>query len=160
LEKHILTFGYFNQGAQLDIKINLIRPALALKSCVVAICVTLFTGCAGTGYINKTATLREKPFAIAELKGNVTDATRCVGRYWQSATNELGIVWEVRTYSYQVEVSSQHQFDGGDRPIGLVIELDERGGKTFASAYMHHSFYNNDEGRTITLKAFDACKAR
>lgn len=97
----------------------------------------------------------EQPFAVVRMRGDVTDATRCVGRYWQKSAIQMGVFWNVETGSYQVRVKSL----GGEAPsIGLVIEFDTINGKSTASAYIHPAFPQNSRLRTVTLEALEACR--
>jgi hypothetical protein len=105
-------------------------------------------------------TLQEPPFAVAEMKGSVTEATRCVGRYWQKEAADLGYFWNVYVYSYQVQVTGVINEAGHVEPASLVIEFSENNGKTLAEAHVHHVFGDGNIRRTITVKAFDACKVK
>jgi len=113
------------------------------------------SGCA-VGIVNKTSTLLEQPFAVVMMRGNVTEATRCVGRYWQKEALDRGVMWNVNINSYQVEVAGPH-LGGGAPPIGLVIDFEEIKGETVARAYCHRIFPENNPRRTVTLTALNAC---
>jgi len=121
----------------------------------VLLCAVFCCGCS-VGIVTPTRTLNEPPFAVEQMHGDITEAVRCVGRYWQCEATQLGSLWNVTTESYQVKV---HGPGAGTPPIGLVIDFQDRSGKTFAYAHMHPIFPNNDARRTVTLKALDACKA-
>jgi hypothetical protein len=130
------------RGFEVNTKKLIISAALIVAS--------LTTGCA-IGAVNQTTTLGEPQFAFATMHGSVTDAARCVGRYWQVAASEKGLSWNlsnwnVNTDSYQVRVTGP-QLGGGAPPVGLVIQFDERDGKTVAHAHVHHIFSMNDPRR-------------
>lgn len=124
----------------------------------IIILAVLLSGCA-VAYISETATLMEKPFAVVTMNGDVTQATRCIGRYWQTwAVNTGGKTWNVITDSYQVRVIGPS--GAGTPPVGLVVDVDVINGKTVAKAHIHSIFLENDYRRTITLEALDSCKAK
>ena len=116
--------------------------------------IAMVAGCS-FGVVTETRTLQEPPFAVVAMRGNVTDATRCIGRYWQNAASQLGSFWNVFTDSYQVRVQGP---GGGTPPIGLVVDFQDQSGKTVAFAHVHPMFPSYDPRRTVTLKALDACK--
>ena len=116
----------------------------------------LLIGCA-IGYVSETSTLMEKPFAVQPMRGDITEATRCVGRYWQKSAIQMGAMWNVYTDSYEVRVQGP---GGGVPPVGLVIVFDDIDGKTVARAHVHRIFPETDPRRTVTLKALDACSLR
>ena len=129
----------------------------SLKNILIAILTFAFLpGC--INIVNERTTLQEPPFASVAMRGNITDATRCVGRYWQNSTDHLysGVFgsYDVYTDSYQVRVASP----GGGNVVGLVIDFQEQSGKTMAFAHIHHAFSDDAPERTETLKALDACK--
>jgi len=129
-------------------KINLLPMPLFLL---------LISGCAS---VSETSTLQEPPFATEQMAGSVSDATRCVGRYWQGAAKQMGMswnlgYWNVFTDSFQVRVQGP---GGGAAPVGLVIDFQEQGGKTIASAHVHRIFPKDDPRRTVTYQALKACR--
>jgi len=114
------------------------------------------------GVVTQTTTLAEPPFLTVAMPGSVTDAARCVGRYWQAAASEMGLTWNlsgwnVYTDSYQVQVTGP-QLGPGAPPIGAVIKFDETGSKTLASAHVHRIFPSDDPRRMVTAKALEACR--
>lgn len=128
-----------------------------MKYLLMVIMTSLLSGC--IHLINKSTTLEEPPFATVEMKGSTSEAATCVGRYWQSQVGkDLSNLWQVWTYPYQVEVAGP-TFGGPGAPIvGLVVEFEEKDGKTIALAHCHHAFSEDTPQRTVTLKALDACK--
>jgi hypothetical protein len=132
---------------------------------LLATTLVLESGCA-VMMNTKSAALATPPFATEQLQGSVTDATACVGRYWQSFASRPesksmwgGSFWEVATGAYEVSVSTNN---GGQPTIGPVIEFEDRSGKTFALAYVQKfppGFYEG-ERRSVTMQAFAACKAK
>lgn len=114
-------------------------------------------GCS-VGIITATRTLQEQPFSTMYLAGDVTQATRCVGKYWQAEATRMGPFWEVSTMSYQVTVTGNH--GAGNPPIGLVIEFTDTSEGTRASAHVHPGYPSDDPRRTVTIAALDACKKR
>jgi hypothetical protein len=124
-----------------------------LKICVASL--LFLVGCS-YGVLTKSSTLMEKPFAVVTMRGNITEATRCVGRYWQNySIQEGGSWWRVQVESYQVIVTGP-----SGEAIGLVIDFEEIEGKTMARAHVHHAFSQTDTRRTVTLKALDFCRLR
>ena len=120
-----------------------------------ALAIAILSGCS-FGIVTETRTLQEPPFVVVQMRGDITEATRCVGRYWQNAASQLGSFWNVSTHSYQVRVQGP---GAGTPPIGLVIDFQDQSGKTFALAHVHPIFPTDDPRRTVTVKALNACKA-
>lgn len=117
----------------------------------------IILGCA-VGFVNKETTLMEPPFAVETMRGSVTDATRCVGRYWQKIAVQYGQGWwSVQTESFQVLISGVH-LGSGAPPISLVIDFEEVDGKTIARAHMHRIFNKRDKRRDVTIEALNACR--
>ena len=130
-----------------------------MKKMILLLLALPLTGCA-IGIVNSSSTLNEKPFATVEMAGDITQASRCVGRYWENATKtDLNDLWEVRTYSYQVEVSGVH-LGQGRPPVGLVIDFQEQDGKTIAYAHISRLFKSDKDRIETTRKALAACKAK
>jgi PDZ domain len=131
---------------------------------LIAMTLVLASGCSIL-MNTKSAALQTPPFATEQLQGSVTDATTCVGRYWQAFARRPesesfwgGSYWEVTTAAYEVEVKSNN---GGQPVIGPVIEFEDRNGKTFGLAYtqkLPRALYDADR-RSVTQQAFAACKA-
>ena|SRR5689334_15286465 len=114
-------------------------------------------GCS-VGIITATRTLQEPPFSTMYLAGDVTQAGRCVGKYWQTEATRMGPFWEVTTTSYRVTVTGNH--GAGTPPIGLVIEFTDTPEGTRASAHVHPIYPSDDPRRTVTIAALNACKKR
>jgi hypothetical protein len=129
-----------------------------MKKIFIILIVFFLSGCS-IGFVNESSTLMEKPFAVVTMQGDITEATRCVGRYWQKSINEeLSAWWNVTVDSYQVKVTGP---GGGNPPVGLVINFDTVDGKTIASAHLHRMFFSQkDPRRTVTLRALDACRSK
>ena len=122
---------------------------------IFCLAVVLFQSGCTFAVITATTTLAEPPFATQQMKGDVTQATRCVGRYWQKAASDLGSFWEVRTDSYQVLVTGQH--GAGTPPVGLVIVFEQENSVTIASAHVHSVYPENNPRRWVTIDALEAC---
>lgn len=123
------------------------------RTLLALVCLGLASGC--TVMVNsKARSLQETPFATQAMKGSVTEATTCVGRYWQKFASQ-GKFWEVTTGAYEVSVESNN---GGQALVGPIIQFEDRSGTTFGLAYVHPVFKSDDPRRTVTLKAFEACK--
>ena len=113
-----------------------------LNICVASI--LFIVGCS-YGVLTKSSTLMEKPFAVETMRGNVNDATRCVGRYWQNySIQEGGRWWNVQVESYQIMVTGP-SFE----QVGLVIDFEEIEGKTVAHAYVHRMFSETNPGEQL-----------
>lgn len=129
-----------------------------MKKIALLLVIVFLPGCIYT--VNKSSTLEEPPFTTIFVKGSPTEAAACVGKYWQSEIKRnLGDLWQVWTYPYQVEVAGP-TFGGPGAPIvGLVVEFEDKDGKTIALAHCHRAFSDDMPQRTVTLKALEACKA-
>ncbi|NPU82996.1 MAG: hypothetical protein HPY65_00800 [Syntrophaceae bacterium] len=134
--------------------------AKPIKHLVFTIAVLLILSGCSVGLVTVKTVSQEKPFATAVMKGDVTEATRCIGRYWQKEADELGFYWHVFVYSYQVHVTGEVTGGSTIGPVSLIIEFSEKNGKTIAEARVHSMFDENNPRRIITMKALDACKAR
>ena len=128
-----------------------------MSKLIICIASLFFLASCSFGIVDKINTLQEKPFAVVRMQGNVTEATRCVGRFWQNYATKKGTAWNVYVESYQVMVTGPH-LGSGAPPIGLVIDFEEIEGNTVARAHMHHIFSQKDKRRTVTLEALDACR--
>lgn len=123
---------------------------------VVLIIAIFFIGCS-VGLVNKETTLREQPFAVETMSGNITEATRCVGRYWQQSVLPEGVWWKVNPESLPI-LASGVGLGQWEPPVSLVIDFAKVDGMTIARAYMHCSFSTKDKRRAITLSSLAACR--
>lgn len=123
---------------------------------IIFIISALFIGCS-FGVVNTKMTLMEPPFAVETLRGNVTEATRCVGAYWRKTVLPAGVWWKMNPESLPL-IASGVGLGRWEPPVSLVINFDERDGKTIARAYMHGGFSMKDERRAITLRSLAACR--
>jgi len=106
--------------------------------------------------------LQEPPFATAVVKGTPSEAAICVGKYWDSKIRrgEIDKHWQVWTYAYQVEVAPPI-LNAPHPLLNLVINFEDQGGKTVATAYRHDMVSSKENPvQTVTLQAFEACKAQ
>jgi len=125
-------------------------------SMVVLSILIIFTGCS-VGFVNKETTMKEQPFAVETMYGNVTEATRCVGRYWQESLLPERVWWKVNPESLPI-LASGTGIGRWEPPISLVIDFSEVDGKTIARAYMHRSISRKDKRRDITVQSLAACR--
>jgi len=123
----------------------------------VALIISLsFTGCS-VGLVNMETTLREQPFAVEQMQGSVTEATRCVSRHWQKSVLPAGIWWKANPESLPIIVSGVG-IGRWEPPVSLVIDFGEVDGKTLARAYLHRSFSKKDERQAVTTQSLAACR--
>lgn len=125
-------------------------------SMVVLIISIFFIGCS-FGFVKMETTMMEKPFAVETMRGNVTEATRCVGRYWRKSVFQPNVWWKVNPESLPI-LASGIGIGKWEPPVSLVIDFAEVDGKTIARAHMHPSFSMKDERWSITLQSLAACR--
>jgi hypothetical protein len=116
----------------------------------------LFAGCSA-GFVTMESTLKEKPFATETLRGNIADATRCVGGHWKKSPLPAGAWWKANPEALPV-IASGIGLGRWEPPVSLVIAFDEANGKTVARAHMHRSISSKDERRGIALSSLAACR--
>lgn len=121
-----------------------------------AIISILLAGCS-TGFVTMESTLKEKPFATETLRGNVEEATRCVGLYWKKSALPAGAWWKANPEALPV-IASGIGLGRWEPPVSLVIAFDETDGKTIARARIHRSASSKDERRNIALASLAACR--
>lgn len=102
-------------------------------------------------------TLMEQPFAVETLRGNVKEATHCVGAYWRKTVLPARVWWKVNPESLPL-LASGVGLGRWEPPVSLVINFDESDGKTIARAYMHPGFSMKDERRAVTLRSLALCR--
>ncbi len=116
----------------------------------------LLTGCFA-GFVTMESTLKEKPFAVETLRGNVREATHCVEQYWKKSTLPLGAWWKANPEGQSV-IASGIGIGRNEQPVSLVIAFEEKEGKTIARAHMHRQMAAKDERRAIALESLNACR--
>lgn len=126
------------------------------SSMVVLSILIIFTGCS-FGFVNKETTMKEQPFAVETMHGDVTEATRCVGLYWQKSLLPARVWWKMNPESLPI-LASGTGIGRREPPVSLVIDFNEVDGKTIARAYMHRSISTKDERRDITVQSLAACR--
>ncbi len=125
-------------------------------SMVTLIISIFFMGCSA-GFVNMQTTMMGQPFAVETMYGNVAEATRCVGRYWQESALPAGVWWKVNPESLPI-LASGVSIGRWAPPVSLVIDFDEVDGKTIARAHIHRSFSTKDERRAIAIQSLAACR--
>ena len=124
---------------------------------MVAMILVLESGCVNPNTHNtRSAALAMPPFATEQLHGSVSDAAVCVGHFWQAFARRPESGWVVSIAPDEVGVVST---EGWFPLVGVAIEFEDRGGQTFAQAYIQKLRRSEDERRSVTLQAFAACKA-
>ncbi len=115
----------------------------------------LCTGCS-SGLVSMETTLKEQPFAVETMRGEVAEAILCVDQYWKKSDFPAGMWWKVNPESLPLLVSGIGVGTWGP-PVSLVIDFKEMDGKTIASAYMHHGISSEDARRMIAVQSLAAC---
>lgn len=127
-----------------------------MKRLLLSVVIIFLIGCS-VGSVNQETTQREQPFAVETMRGNVAEATRCVGHYWQKSTLPPRTWWKINPESLPI-LASGVGIGSGTPPVSLVIDFSEEDGKTIARAYMHGSFQREDQRRAIAIGSLTACR--
>lgn len=109
------------------------------------------TGCVEV--MSESNVLERPPFAVVPMRGSVSEAVSCVGRFWAKAS--ANTTMDVQTEAYRVLVLQRLYGTWSE----VVIEFDDTTGKTLASAHVHKAYSRDDERYRITEQALAQCRA-